>query len=143
MLIKYIRSVLWRVAKCLSYIEEARCLKVKVIRIVISLFEKAHHRIIPVYTFTALSNAFCIVHRRAGKIALLFQALKTPMRVKSRHDFITQRMLVKFQGILYLVPSPFWYVDAFLYILDLSSFALCYHVIHLRLSSKSFLNVMF
>ena len=30
MLIKYIKSVLWRVAKCLSYIEEARCLKVKV-----------------------------------------------------------------------------------------------------------------
>ena len=26
---KYIKSVLWRVAKCLSYIEEARCLKVK------------------------------------------------------------------------------------------------------------------
>ena len=28
MLTKYIKSVLWRVAKCLSYIEEARCLKV-------------------------------------------------------------------------------------------------------------------
>jgi hypothetical protein len=28
-LIKYIKSVLWRVAKCLFYIEEARCLKVK------------------------------------------------------------------------------------------------------------------
>jgi len=28
-LIKYIKSVLWRVAKCLSYIEEAQCLKVK------------------------------------------------------------------------------------------------------------------
>ena len=27
-----IKSVLWRVAKCLSYIEEARCLKVKVTR---------------------------------------------------------------------------------------------------------------
>ena len=27
-MIKYIKSVLWRVAKCLSYIEEARCLKV-------------------------------------------------------------------------------------------------------------------
>jgi len=27
-LIKYIKSVLWRVSKCLSYIEEARCLKV-------------------------------------------------------------------------------------------------------------------
>jgi len=28
LLIKYIKSVLWRAAKCLSYIEEARCLKV-------------------------------------------------------------------------------------------------------------------
>ena len=28
MLIKYIKSVLWRLAKCLSYIEDARCLKV-------------------------------------------------------------------------------------------------------------------
>jgi hypothetical protein len=28
LLIKYIKSVLLRVAKCLSYIEEARCLKV-------------------------------------------------------------------------------------------------------------------
>jgi len=31
LLIKYIKSVLWRVVKCLSYTEEARCLKVKVI----------------------------------------------------------------------------------------------------------------
>ena len=29
-LIKYIKSVLWRGAKCLSYIEEARCLKVNI-----------------------------------------------------------------------------------------------------------------
>jgi len=29
LLIKYIKSVLWRVAKRLSYTEEARCLKVK------------------------------------------------------------------------------------------------------------------
>ena len=27
LLIKYIKSFLWRVAKCLSYIEDARCLK--------------------------------------------------------------------------------------------------------------------
>jgi len=33
LLIKYIKSVLWRVSKCLSYIEEARCLKVKAIRV--------------------------------------------------------------------------------------------------------------
>jgi len=25
---EYIKSVLWRVARCLSYVEEARCLKV-------------------------------------------------------------------------------------------------------------------
>jgi len=30
-LIKYIKSVLWRVVKRLSYIEDARCLKVKCI----------------------------------------------------------------------------------------------------------------
>ena len=32
LLIKYVKSVLWRVAKCLSYIEEARCLKVNFIQ---------------------------------------------------------------------------------------------------------------
>ena len=32
LLIKYIKSVLWGVAKCLSYIEDARCLKVNVYR---------------------------------------------------------------------------------------------------------------
>ena len=30
-MIKYIKSVLWRIAKHLSYIEDARCLKVNVI----------------------------------------------------------------------------------------------------------------
>ena len=29
LLIKYIKSILWRVAKCLSYIEKAQCLMVK------------------------------------------------------------------------------------------------------------------
>ena len=28
LLIKYIKSLLWRLSKCLSYIEDARCLKV-------------------------------------------------------------------------------------------------------------------
>ena len=38
LLIKYIKSVLWRVAKCLSYIEEARCLKVNCTSVVCSIF---------------------------------------------------------------------------------------------------------
>ena len=29
LLIKYVKSFFWRVAKCLSYIEDARCLKVQ------------------------------------------------------------------------------------------------------------------
>ena len=33
LLIKYIKSVLWRVAKRLFYIEDARCLKVKPISV--------------------------------------------------------------------------------------------------------------
>ena len=37
LLIKYIKSVLWRVAKCLSYIEDARCLKVNETRVVAEL----------------------------------------------------------------------------------------------------------
>ena len=31
LLIKYIKSILWRVAKRLSYIEDARCLKVNIL----------------------------------------------------------------------------------------------------------------
>ena len=43
MLIKYIKSVLWRVAKSLSYIEEARCLKVKQLDVVVQRgFVKLH-----------------------------------------------------------------------------------------------------
>jgi len=37
-LIKYIKSVLWRVAKHLSYIEDARCLKVNILPVVVQLF---------------------------------------------------------------------------------------------------------
>jgi len=33
MLIKYRKSVFWRVAKCLSYIEDAWCLKVKYVTV--------------------------------------------------------------------------------------------------------------
>jgi len=40
LLIKYIKSVLWRVAKCLSYIEEARCLKVNETRNFLGRFLK-------------------------------------------------------------------------------------------------------
>ena len=41
LLIKYIKSVLWRVAKSLSYIEDARCLNVKAI-LLNYMFRKLH-----------------------------------------------------------------------------------------------------
>ena len=40
LLIKYIKIVLWRVAKCLSYIEESWCLKVKERTAIVKLFSK-------------------------------------------------------------------------------------------------------
>jgi len=42
LLIKYIKSVPWRVSKCLSYIEEARCLKVKSLVLSLTLVTKSH-----------------------------------------------------------------------------------------------------
>ena len=101
------RNEIWRCAgerACLFWSAVIRLVKifraVRVIRIYISLFEKPRHRIIPVYIFTTLSSEFCIVYRRAGKLSLQFQAFKTPIQVKFRHDFIMQRILVKFEGIL-------------------------------------------
>ena len=50
LLIKYIKSVIWRVAKCLSYIEEARCLKVNGV-----LSEREMHSSAPAPCCTCLS----------------------------------------------------------------------------------------
>ena len=47
MLIKYIKSVLWIVAKRLSYIEVARCLKVK-----------------PIFSYGSINEKFYFVSRR-------------------------------------------------------------------------------
>ena len=42
LLIKYIKSVLWRLAKRLSYIEDARCLKFKFAANILFLFRKSN-----------------------------------------------------------------------------------------------------
>ena len=44
-MIKYIKSVLWKIAKCLSYIEEARSLKVKTCRIALGLSRGVKNRL--------------------------------------------------------------------------------------------------
>ena len=49
LLIKYIKSVLWRVAKRLSYIEDARCLKVKLICVNLRHGRLAQWRSLPCY----------------------------------------------------------------------------------------------
>ena len=46
LLIKYIKSVLWRVAKCLSYIEEARCLKVNTRSIVRKFWQNSAYGVL-------------------------------------------------------------------------------------------------
>ena len=51
-MIKYIKSVLWRVAKCLSYIEEARCLKVKLQ----TFSDDKKGKAVPVHIMTSYRN---------------------------------------------------------------------------------------
>jgi len=58
LLIKYIKSVLWRVAKCLSYIEEARCLKVKEL-IAFSLLTHFCYALISNICTSFLKNFMC------------------------------------------------------------------------------------
>jgi len=63
LLIKYIKSVFWRVAKCLSYIEEARCLKFK-----------AQVKYSAIYVTFARSHMYCVdcPRRRGGRQKLLY-----------------------------------------------------------------------
>jgi len=61
LLIKYIKSVLWRVAKCLSYIKEARCLKVNLAQnrsAIDGLFEQGNQNVgcIKVWIFIGQGN---------------------------------------------------------------------------------------
>jgi len=63
LLIKYIKSVLWRVAKCLSYIEEARCLKVK------RGFE-SHTETLPQYLHIALTAVSAVHIGKSGQYVL-------------------------------------------------------------------------
>ena len=46
LVIKYIKTVLWRVAKRLSYIEDARCLKVNIVCLVTDSIQHKIHMII-------------------------------------------------------------------------------------------------
>jgi len=57
LLIKYIKSVLWRVAKFLSYIEEAWCLKVKCIHLWLYHYFKVIIKVnIPIQSEEHLTN---------------------------------------------------------------------------------------
>ena len=53
MFIKYIKSILWKVAKHLSYIEEARCLKVKLALFTPLNFSEAYRAI---FFFTKIKS---------------------------------------------------------------------------------------
>ena len=46
MLIKHVKSFLWRVAKCLSYIEDARYLRVKLVMVPIKAKFLVEHRVV-------------------------------------------------------------------------------------------------
>ena len=58
LLIKYIKSVLWRVAKRLSYIQDARCLKVKALFFEITWVQTS--RIVLIRLNLCLIKTICI-----------------------------------------------------------------------------------
>jgi len=95
LLIKYIKSVLWRVTKRLSYIEEARCLKVKHYAIVIMM--KSAHDSVPAnsisynleysYTKRGESDDF-------GMPSLCVAMLQTGDRGGEKHLLLTETPFV-------------------------------------------------
>ena len=60
LLIKYIKSVLWSVAKCLSYTEDARCLKVNGIQLFITVFNTASPNSSPVVIKSKAKFILCL-----------------------------------------------------------------------------------
>jgi len=58
LLIKYIKSDIWRVAKRLSYIEEARCLKVNIV-LQLSVKETETHLVVK-YEFGSDILSHCV-----------------------------------------------------------------------------------
>ena len=73
LLIKYIKTVLWRVAKRLSYIEDARCLKVKYMYIVFvllrSCFSYATHSTVP---YCPICQGYKTSSKNLGEISKFF-----------------------------------------------------------------------
>ena len=63
--IKYIKNVLWRVAKRLSYIDDARCLKVKTLSFLITYSEE-------VCTVSDVFINFSLTHYRLYSVILLW-----------------------------------------------------------------------
>ena len=71
MLIKHIKSVLWRVATRLSYIEDARCLKVKVTPVIGSLcYCLQHSPFLYMHTHT-ICNHFVSPHTGLSALSTL------------------------------------------------------------------------
>ena len=63
LLIKYIKSVLWRVVKRLSYKEDAQCLKVKLIQLHVSIPIKVIIKLLHKISLLKLKKgAYYIIH---------------------------------------------------------------------------------
>ena len=88
-MIKYIKSVLWRVAKRLSYIEDALCLKVKVT--VVSFYGKKKVRernvtltIWSIYKHeTVVSPTADLTHKTQTLTLLSYQSARWPQPLKA------------------------------------------------------------
>ena len=75
LLIKYTKSVFWRVAKRLSYIQDARCLKVKEIPVIIYLHSLFSVKVWSVFKFKPtfglrLGFEFNVMNKNQNKMTL-------------------------------------------------------------------------
>ena len=94
LLIKYIKSVLWRVAKCLSYIENARCLKVNLILKELRDFPQI---------LVQSSNKFTVVKMRQSKN---FPESSKKTTVQTRPDLVMAHLNLSPKA------CPYTYFDA-------------------------------
>ena len=96
LLIKYIKSVLWRVAKCLSCIEEARCLKVN--RTVSDIVSKFLH--VRIQNLSIAMGVRCFITFRSALNSL--HHIRRYLRRSSVFAFHSSTRVAAYTSIIFL-----------------------------------------
>ena len=104
LLIKYIKSVLWRVAKRLSYIEDARCLKVKEREFCINFSGLPTFRFCGLYLIVRIKT---IVVVNIIKLFCLCNGKRLCLRKETVSFGMSACLIVRTHGTNWLLPDRF------------------------------------